>query len=358
MAQDILDQVYGCLIGGAAGDALGAPVEGWYYTEIREKYGRLTEMRPFNGGYCGGDPGSVTDDSTYRQYICYAIVQKGGRITPDDMAKVWLEKVNVKRLWLNESMTMDRLRIGMNPWDSGKGAPPCGCASMAMAPIGIINAGDPAQAYQDGFNIGFINQDDVNRNAAGTVAAAVAAAFLPDATVESVIAAMFAHSDFQMKRALELTMDLARESGTVDEFAEKFYARMLDWTWPQRGWKKERFFSGNSLEFVPVVPAILHLTNGDVNEGIIEGASFGRDCDTIGSIVGNIAGVLQGASAIREDWKASCEAANAAFFEDLEGDPNANFHSMAVRLVEALQKEQQAAEERAGCLRRILGSPS
>jgi len=30
--------VYGCLIGGAIGDALGAPVEGWYYTEIREKF--------------------------------------------------------------------------------------------------------------------------------------------------------------------------------------------------------------------------------------------------------------------------------------------------------------------------------
>jgi len=25
----ILDQVYGCLIGGVIGDALGAPVEGW-----------------------------------------------------------------------------------------------------------------------------------------------------------------------------------------------------------------------------------------------------------------------------------------------------------------------------------------
>jgi len=25
----ILDKVYGCLIGGATGDALGAPVEGW-----------------------------------------------------------------------------------------------------------------------------------------------------------------------------------------------------------------------------------------------------------------------------------------------------------------------------------------
>ena len=226
---------------------------------------------------------------------------------------------------------------------------------MAIAPIGIINAGNPAQAFQDGFNIGFINQDDVNRDAAGTVAAAVAAAFHPDATVVSVIEAMFEHSTFQMRRALELTMDLAYDSENVDEFAEKFYAKMLDWTWPQRGWKKERYFSGNSLEFVPVVPAILHLTRGDVNEGMVEGASFGRDCDTIGSIVGNLASARQGASAIRPDWVETVERANAPFFEELEGDPNANFHSMAVRLVEALKKEREAARARAAMLDVILG---
>lgn len=354
MARDILDAVYGCLAGGAVGDALGAPVEGWYWTEIREKYGRMTEMHNFDAGYAGGEPGRVTDDSTYRHYLCYAIVEKGGRVTPDDVAKVWLEKLNPNRLWLNEQMTHDRLRIGMSPWDSGKGAPPCGCASMAIAPIGIINAGNPAQAFQDGFNIGYINQDDVNRDAAGTVAAAVAAAFLPAATVESVVQAMMAHSTFQMKRALELTMDLACDSDTMDEFAEKFYAKILDWTWPQRGWKKERFFSGNSLEFVPVVPAILHLTKGDVNEGMIEGASFGRDCDTIGSIVGNIAGAMQGASAIRSDWIETVERANAPFFEELEGDREANFKAMAKRLVEALEKERQAAQQRTDLLSRIL----
>ncbi len=31
MSRDILDAVYGCLIGGAIGDALGAPVEGLNY---------------------------------------------------------------------------------------------------------------------------------------------------------------------------------------------------------------------------------------------------------------------------------------------------------------------------------------
>jgi hypothetical protein len=58
---------------------------------------------------------------------------------------------------------------------------------MAIAPIGIINAGNPDQAYQDGFNIAFVNQDDVNRDGAATLAAGIAAAFIPDATVASVV---------------------------------------------------------------------------------------------------------------------------------------------------------------------------
>jgi len=61
MTRDILDAIYGCLIGGAIGDALGAPVEGWYYTEIREKYGRLEELLPGirgnTGAYYGGSIG-------------------------------------------------------------------------------------------------------------------------------------------------------------------------------------------------------------------------------------------------------------------------------------------------------------
>jgi ADP-ribosylglycohydrolase len=378
MPKDILDRVYGCLVGGAIGDALGAPIEGWYWTEIREKYGRLTELLPGergNTGACYGGstgylqgpgkydgpvtpPGAVTDDTTLRHYMCLAIVRKGGRITPVDFAQIWLEKLNPNRFWINERIVLHKLRIGMSPWDTGRGQPPTGCATMAIAPIGVINAGNPAQAYQDGLDIASINQDDVNRDAAATVAAGVAAAFLPGATVESVIAAMFRHSSETVRRALTLTMDLAYASKNVDDFAARFYARMLDWTWPappeRGGWNKERFFSGNSLEFMPVVPAILHLCRGDVNQSIIEGANFGRDCDTIAAVAGNIAGVLQGASAIRQDWIDTVETGNAAFFEEVEGECNANFYAMAQRMVEALKQEQRSAEERARLLASLL----
>jgi len=354
MAKDILDAVYGSVIGGAIGDALGAPVEGWYYDEIRAKYGRVTEFVDTNRQNAPDGPGGVTDDTALAHYISLAIIRKGGRITPDDLAQVWLEKGDDKRFWINERLTLLKLKAGMNPWDTGLGNIPAGCATMAIGPIGIINAGNPAQAYQDGFNIAFVNQENVNRDAAATLAAGIAAAFVPGATVQGVLETMTGHGSYLVKRAVELTMDLAYASQSVDEFAAQYYDKMLDWTWPRLDWNKEHFFSGSSIEIVPITMALFYLCDGDVNECIVEGASFGRDCDTIGRAIGCIAGAMHGASNIRQDWIETCEKVNEPLFEEIEGDRQANFFSLAQRLVEAMRKEMRTAQQRADMLDRIL----
>lgn len=357
MNKTLFEAVYGCLIGGAIGDALGAPVEGWYFQEIKSRYGKVKEFMPFNNGYSTGLPGCITDDTTLRHYLCLAIIEKGGRVTPDDFARIWLKKLNPKRFWTNERIVLQKLQAGMNPWDSGRGSIPAGCATMAIAPIGIVNIGNPEQAYQDAFNIASLNQDEVNRDAAATVAAATAYALSPEATVEGVIETMFRYSSFVVKRTLTLAMDLVHESRNVDEFAEKFYRKMLDWTWPwppDKEWNKNRYFSGSSLEIVPVAMAILHLCNGEANSCIIEGASFGRDCDTIANVVGHLAGALQGSSAIREDWIKQCEEANREFFEEVEGNSEANFLSIAERLIQVIEKEKAKLQERLNFLEGLL----
>ena len=311
-SQDIVDAVYGSVIGGAIGDALGAPVEGWYYAEIRERYGRVTEFLDTGRDNAPNGPGGVTDDSVLAHYIALAIIRKGRRITPDDLAQVWLELGENNHFWLNERLTLLKLRAGMSPWDSGLGNIPAGCATMA---------------------------------------AGVAAAFIPGIEVEGVIEQMLAHSTYVVRRAIELTLDLAYDSHDVDAFAAKFYERMLDWTWPSRRWNKDRFFSGSSIEIVPVTMALLHLCQGDVNECLIEGASFGRDCDTIARAVGCVAG----ASAIRVEWIETVERANRPVFEQLEGDPEAGFASLAQRLAGVLWMERRAAQDRADMLGAILG---
>ncbi|MGD0726448.1 MAG: ADP-ribosylglycohydrolase family protein [Spirochaetia bacterium] len=358
MAKDILDAVYGCLIGGAIGDAMGAPTEGMLYTEIREKYGKVNSLLPHTVSYTNGKPGNFTDDTTLRHYLCYAIAQKGGRITPDDFAKVWIEKVNTARLWASELIVRERIRWGINPWEAGLGAIPAGCGPMYIAPVGIINAADPAQAFQDGFNIASVNQLGENRDFAAAFAASVAAAFSPGATVERVIATMSEYGPDIVRRAMELTLDLAMSCGDMEEFTHRFYETMLDWTWslPPGKWNKNKFFSGNSREFVPVVFAILHFHGSEPNRAIIEGANFGRDCDTIASLVGNIVGAIHGADSLKSEWIDTVETANTDFYAELEGDPAADIRSMAVRMVHALEQTKTAYEKRVHALAEVLGS--
>ncbi len=56
-----------------------------------------------------------------------------------------------------------------------------------------------------------------------------------------------------------------------------------------------------------LIEGLPNLCEGDVNQCIIEGASFGRDCDTISRVAGSVAGALQGARAICQDWIETCE---------------------------------------------------
>ncbi|GAB4456850.1 MAG: ADP-ribosylglycohydrolase family protein [Armatimonadaceae bacterium] len=335
------NRLYGSLIAGAIGDALGAPVEGWHWREIREKHGKMTELLPFDAGYAKGR-GHVTDDSYLRHLLAWTIVKKQGRITPDEWGETFLHELNTDRLWTNEKLTHWKMRERMNPWwETGRGNVPSGCASMAISPVGLINATDPRQAYQDAFCIASVNQDGNNRDFAATFAAGIAAAFLPDAHEDAVIEAMFAHSDYLTRRALTLTMDLARKTGNPDLFVEAFYeSKLADWSWPQANWTPEKHFSGNSIDFLSATVGLLHLCAGEPVQTLIEGASFGRDCDTIASCCGCVQGILYGAEAYPVEWRETVEAANTDIFTEMFQDPAKNFHWMAEQLGTALRAKR------------------
>jgi len=333
---------------------MGAPVENWHYSEVRERYGKVREFGPHAHG--AGLPGSITDDSTLRHYMCLAIVRKGGRITPDDYARVWLEDMNPDRLFHTERIVLEKLRLGMSPWETGRGQLLADAAIMSIAPVGIINAGDAAQAYQDAFNVASIHQDGIERDAAATAAAGLAAAFAPGASVESVLMAMEERCTQEVGRLFHMAMDLADNAESVDRFVERFYATMLDRSFPVppgQEWVKDRSPGPTSREVIPAVVALFYLCEGEPNRCIVEGASFGRDADTIASVVGGLAGALGGAGAIREAWIEQCEEANEEFFAEVEGAPQANFCRMATRLVEAMESEKRAIRARLDTLSRI-----
>jgi ADP-ribosylglycohydrolase len=317
----------------------------------------VTAFLPQPARHRDGAPGQITDDSTLRHYLCMAIVAARGRITPDDYARVWLEHLNPERLFVTERIVREKLALGMSPWDTGRGQLAADAAIMALAPVGIINAGDPAQAYQDGVMLAAIHQDGLERDAAAATAAGVAAAFLPGANVARVVAAMAAHASYEVRRLVDAGVALARASATVDDLVAAFYERMLDHTFPApagQRWDPQRSVAATSREVLPAVVALLVACDGDPRACLVEGASFGRDADTIASVLGCLAGTLAGAAALPADWVADCEQANAGFFAEVEGDPTAGFAVMAGRLVEALAAQRERTRARLAALDALL----
>lgn len=357
MAATLFDKVYGCLIGGAIGDAMGAPAEDWHYTDIRPTFGAIRSFLPQPARSRDGAPGQITDDTSLRHYMCLAIIRKGGRITPDDYAKVWLADLNPMRLFFTERIVVEKLKLGMNPWETGRGQPLADAAIMAVAPVGIINAGNPEQAFQDAFNLSSIHQDGVERDAAATTAAGFAAAFDPDATVTSVLDAMSDHSSFDTRRLMTIGRELAAETGDVDAFTEQFYLRFLDRSFPRPPswvWDKDRTVSPTSREVLPIVAGLFQLCEGRPDACISAGASFGRDADTIATVLGGLSGALFGAAAIPSDWIEQSEAANVDFFREVSPGEESDFRSTATAMVAALKAERDGVSKRLAWLDALI----
>lgn len=347
MTNTLSDRVYGCLVGGAVGDALGAPVEGWSYKRIREEYDKVDEFYPYDLSFSDGEPGMVTDDSTVRQYLALAIVSHGGCVAPGAYASVLRDHLSTDRVWVPEEMTLKKLLAGVEPRDAGRGAIPTATMTAGVTPVGVVNACRPRRAYQDGFAVASVHQGGLERGAAATVAAGIAVAMRPSASVDDVVATLLERAPDVLYRGMDLSLDIVEDVEDVDGFVERFYDELLDWRWQPVQWDSEQYregemFSGSSLEILPAVVGLLTLCD-DAPRALVEAASFGRDADTIASLVGSVFGAVRGASALPDDLVAACESANREFFEELEGDPDADFRSMADRLVVSLERERRNA---------------
>ena len=89
MTARLYDAIYGCLLGGAVGDAMGGATEMMSYQRIEEVFGTVqtllergdtAETARFEPG---APAGQVTDDTRLRNLLCSAIVRARGRVTAD-----------------------------------------------------------------------------------------------------------------------------------------------------------------------------------------------------------------------------------------------------------------------------------
>jgi len=296
----LYDKVYGCLVGGLVGDALGGPAEGLHYRAIQERYGEIVEMLE----YRGRPAGSATDDSMLKHMLCKAIVRKRGRVTPDDWAEVWREDMDPRHFMTPVANTYYKIAYaGVPPREAGRGNMTSNSSAMCISPIGILDAGDPARAAADAYDVTQLIHSGFPQDGASAAAAAVAEAFRPEATAESIAGAAIRHIPAgEMRHALETILALAREAGDYHAFRERYYEGHL-LPWPRRpDDPPERSTAVDPRESVSVALAILALARGDTHRTIVGCANFGRDADTIATIAGAVVGALNGAGSIPERW--------------------------------------------------------
>jgi len=340
----LLDKAFACLAGACIGDVMGSVTEGWHYEAVREKYGVLDRLVPDLGvaqRHPGRGPYTYTDDTALRNYIAAAIIKKGGRITAYDLADSWMEHFDTSENNFLDTSIYRKLTRGVLPREAGEGGALSVTATLGIAPIGIVNACDPRSAAIDAFEVACMNQWQYGREAPMAIAAAVAEAFKPEATIDSVIDASKEYCGPLVRKHIGKAISVARKYDDGLKAIPEFYEKLLvpdgleTFSRANRTPAIERYGTGhtsnnaNPLELVPVALAFFYIEKGDPMKAMIAAVNFGRDCDGIAGFAACIGGALKGSKKIDRGMVETVNKANNMdLMEQAEGVTRAAINVM------------------------------
>jgi ADP-ribosylglycohydrolase len=359
------DKFRGCIAGSWVGSAMGAVVEGWPREKVVQTYGRLDRLLPY-AHYIEftdwqRDAGTTEDGIERQKLISTAIIEKKDRVLAQDVAAVWRrdlvpEKMTYKQEPYDRSL-LELLRSGIPAVELGRLSHFGNVITMARVshPLGLVNAGDPAGAADDSFEVGklYMREFDFGLRWAALYNAGIAEACRPGATVASVIETIRRFANYRAEtgslykggaekwaydtiaRDVERAFDLGHRCRSADELREKF---------------EEIFFGGFYLtyglaqahEIVSKGLALFALHQGDPRESIISATNFGRDTDCLAAIAGGLCGALSGASTIPREW---IEQVNAATKKDPYTNSHLTIEETADGLYEAFLSRQKRLVE-------------
>ncbi|MCD7437680.1 ADP-ribosylglycohydrolase family protein [Streptomyces lincolnensis] len=340
------ERITGALVGAAVGDALGGPVEGYSPDQILERHaGRVHGIvGPWNGDawrtarpiapYHKGD-GHVTDDTllTHALVRVYARVRDhldayaiADHLVPDLMTNPrWIpeleaEALPLHRVFLAEKWLVARLHYGhVDPREAGVGnIVNCG-AAMYMAPVGLVNAANPTAAYTEALDIASAHQSSYGREAAGVFAAAVAAATAPGATPDSVVTACLRLAKDGTREAIDRVCEVAARHTDFESALRPLRAAVApydtvgdDYRSPSLAARRPSRL--HAIEELPIALGMVVVAAGDYRHAVLGSVNYGRDCDSIATMAGALAGAL--GSPVPEDWsKTVAEASRLDLWE-------------------------------------------
>jgi ADP-ribosylglycohydrolase len=236
------------------------------------------------------------------------------------------EAMLIDRLFYPEKWIFQRHQLSnCDPRQGGIGnMVNCG-AAMYIAPIGATNAADPKDAYDEAIAFASGHQESYGLEAAGVMAAAVAAAFVPGTTIDQIVDTVIGLAKDGTRAAIVAIADEARRlRGTGADHAEvceAFHAAIARFSVMgddvnHSADKAGRVSDANrpsrllSIEELPLALGFCLFNRGDFRLSIEDGINSGRDTDSIGVMAGAILGAMHGEAVIDEGERDQIDAAN------------------------------------------------
>ncbi|GAB4444559.1 MAG: hypothetical protein Kow00120_14310 [Anaerolineae bacterium] len=296
---DLKRRARGGLLGAAIGDAMGAPCEGMSASAIRERYGVVTDFV--------SDAAVGTDDTDFTLFNAHILLTYGVQETAAQVEAEWRDKLlsgqyDYRPGGFSDVVSTRNLQAGLHApqsgafnhqmWSDG--------VAMAISAAGIACPGAPHAAACLAAVLGCVSNARDGIYAAQAVAAAISMAMAgasPAAMVEAAVEAAPPHS--WTHRALARAQRIAQEAASLDDALPAIEAALVVPWWP---------WADLATEAVPLAMAVFLAADGDIARAVPAGVRLGRDADTIGAIVGSLAGAYGGETAIPGAWRTRVQA--------------------------------------------------
>ena len=333
-----LEHFEGCLLGGAVGDALGAPVEFMALKEIIARFGP-GGIRDFAPAY--GKVGAVTDDtqmtlftaeglilsrtrkseksipaatldSVYQAYLRWlstqdaslagTMVKQHGTCSMLDGILIGFRELHARRAPGNaclSSLESNAMGTRQNPINNSKG---CG-GVMRIAPVGLVEPFE--RVFDTACEIAAITHGHPTGYLAAGCMAMIVQQIISGrdlrAAVEKATHALkkYAHHQ-ECKQSLALALDAYERRPVAFETVASF----------GQGWVAEEALA------ISVYCALA--AGNEFEKGIALAVNHGGDSDSTGAITGNLLGALLGRTAIPEKYLNNLELAH--LIAEIAGD--------------------------------------
>jgi len=324
------DNYIACLLGGAIGDALGAPIEFMSIRQIKNSFGSLgvTGYVEYPDG-----TGEFTDDTQMTLFTAEGLLRARQREAAKGVSSIIVVGYHSYLRWLyTQGISLDRSKITEGVYDLEKGwlikrkelfkrrAPGNTCISalqsgiigeiknpindskgcggiMRVAPAGLICPGKNEKAFQTACDLAAITHG----HPSGYLSAGFFASVISDLAIgeelESAIKNALvilkkwegcAETQKAVKNALELYEEskllLKSEPERIPQLLEKLGG----------GWVGEEALA------ISLFCSLIY--QNDFRKGVLAAVNHSGDSDSTGSITGNILGLINGLSAIPEEW--------------------------------------------------------